>query len=115
MPTGIKSAVMIRNQALTGNARALSREYVRLKQTQTPGTNDFVTRVSVPQNAALSGFTASRHIAPNKLSTPKISIPTEKHQVATERLFRNAAAAARAKLKMLAAQAMIVFTFTTRF
>src|SRR5262249_12140482 len=114
-PTGIKSAARIRNQALAGTARAFPREYVRLKQTQTPGTNNFVIRVSVPQNAALSGFTASRHIAPNKVSSAKTNMPTEKHQVATERFFRNAAAVARAKLKTLAAKATIVFTLTTCF
>jgi len=115
MPTGIKSAVRIRNQARSDNVRPLPREYVRLKQTQTPGKNDFVTSVSVPQNAALSGFTTSRHIAPNKLSSAKTNMPTEKHQVGTERFFRNAAAVARAKLKTLAAKATSVFTLTTLF
>ena len=108
MPTGIKSAARTRNQARPGNVRALPREYVRLKQTQTPGTNDFVISVSVPQNAALSGLSASRHIAPNKFSSAKVNMPTEKHQLATERSFRHAAAAARAKPKTLAAKAKIV-------
>src|SRR5262249_39083602 len=113
MPTGIKSAARIRNQPRSDNVRPLPREYVRLKQNQTPGTNDFVTRVSVPQNAALSGFTASRHIAPNKFSSPKASIPAEKHQVASEGRFRHGAAAAKAKLKIAAAKAKIVLRFTT--
>jgi hypothetical protein len=64
--------------------------------------------VSVPQNAALSGFTASRHIAPNKLSSAKTNMPTEKHQVASERRFFHGAAAAKAKLKIAAAKAKIV-------
>src|SRR6266480_1423885 len=112
IPIGTKSAARTRSQALAGNVRALPREYVRLKQTQTPGTNDFATRVRVPQNAALLGFTASRHIAPNKLSSAKTNMPTEKHQIATERSFRHAAAAASTKLKRLATKARIVFTLT---
>src|SRR5437667_12324406 len=99
MPTGIKSAARTRNQARAGNVRALPREYVRLKQTHTPGTNDFVTRVSVPQNAALSGFTTSRHIAPNKLSSAKTNMPIEKHQVASECRLRHGAPAENAKRK----------------
>jgi len=113
MATGIKSAARTRNQARAGNVRALPREYVRLKQSQTPGKNDIVTSVSIPQNAALSGLTASRHIAPNKFSSAKVNMPTEKHQLATERSFRHAAAAASAKLKGLATKAKIVFTLTT--
>src|SRR5216117_1272437 len=94
MATGIKSAARTRNRARAGNVRALPREYVRLKQTQMPGTNDFVTSVSVPQNAALSGLSASRHIVPNKFSRAKATIPAEKHQVASERRPRQAAATA---------------------
>lgn len=72
-------------------------------------------RVRLPQNAAFSGITASRHIAPNKLSKPKISIPTEKHQVARERFLRHAAMAASAKLKAPATKARIVFGLTNYF
>src|SRR6516162_7340472 len=112
MPTGTKSAATTRNHARAGNARALPREYVKLKHTQTPGTNDFVTSVSIPQNAAPSGFAVSRHIAPKRFSSAKVNIPTEKNQLATERFLRHAAAKARAKLKMLAIKAKIVFTPT---
>jgi hypothetical protein len=113
MPTGIKSAARTRNQVRTGNVRALPREYVRLKQTHTLGKNDVVTSVSVSQKAALSGTSSSCHIAPNKLSSAKISMPAEKHQVASERRFRHAAAVARAKLNTLAAIAKIVLRLTT--
>jgi hypothetical protein len=77
-----------------------------------PGKIAFVTSVSVPQNAALSGFAASHHIAPKRFSSAKVNIPTEKNQLATERFLRHAAARARAKLKMLAIKAKIVFTLT---
>ena len=72
-------------------------------------------RVRLPQNAAFSGITASRHIAPNKFSKPKISIPTEKHQVARERFLRHAAMAASVKLKAPATTARIVFGLTNFF
>jgi hypothetical protein len=113
MLSGSKSTARARTQARTGNVRALRREYVRLKQSQMPGTNDFVTSVSIPQNAAFSGIAASRHIAPKRFSSAKINIPMEKNQFATERFLRHAAARARAKLKTLAAKAKIVLSFTT--
>ena len=80
-----------------------------------PGKKDFAMRVRLPQNAAFSGITASLHIAPNKLSKPKISIPTEKHQVARERFLRHAAMAASARLKAPATKARIVFGLTNYF
>ena len=67
-----------------------------------PGRNDLATRESVSQKAALSGRSASFAIAPNRLSNAKVSIPAEKHQVASERCFRHAAAAAKAALNMAA-------------
>jgi len=69
--------------------------------------------VSVPQNAALSGSTAWRHIEPNKLSNAKTDMPTEKHQVESEWRFRNGAVTANAKLKIAAAKAKIVLRSTT--
>ena len=80
-----------------------------------PGKKDFAMRVRLPQNAALSGITASRHIAPNKLSKPKTSIPTEKHQVARERFLWHAAMTASVKLKAPAMKARIVFGLTNYF
>src|SRR5262245_26825863 len=110
MPTGTNSAARTRNHARTGSARALPREYVKLKHSQMPGKIDFVISVSVPKNTALSEFAASRHIALKRFSSAKVNIPTEKNQLATERFLRHAAARARAKLKMLAIKAKIVFT-----
>jgi hypothetical protein len=72
-------------------------------------------RVRLPQNAAFSGITASRHIAPNKFSKPKISIPTEKPQVARERFLRHAAMTASVKLKAPAMKARIAFGLTNYF
>src|ERR1700741_2414042 len=112
MPTGIKSTARTRNQVRAGSVRALRREYVRLKQSQMPGTNAFVTSVSIPQNAALSGFVASRQIVPKRFSSAKVNIPMKKHQLATERFLRHAATRARAQLKMLATKAKIVFALT---
>ncbi|PYK11763.1 MAG: hypothetical protein DME65_06345 [Verrucomicrobia bacterium] len=77
-----------------------------------PGINDLATRDSVSQKAALSGRSASFAIAPNRLSKAKASIPAEKHHVASERCFLQAAAAARAALNMDAANAKTVFGFT---
>src|SRR5437016_10918039 len=114
MPTGTKKAIRTRNRDLAGNSREFPREYVRLKQSQNPGRNDFVTRVRVPQKAAFSGTSASCHIAPNKLSSAKVSIPAEKHQVASERRFRQAAATARAALSVAAARASTEFGLTIR-
>src|SRR5215813_8762199 len=108
MPTGIKNATTTRSQVRVGNVRALPREYVRLKQSHTPGRKDLVTRLKVPQNTARSGSTAPRHIAPNKFSRAKVSMPTEKHQLASERFCWHAAAPARAKLNTAAAKAEIV-------
>jgi len=113
MATGTTRSARTRNQTRDPSLLALPREYVRLKQSQTPGKNDFVTSVSVPQNAVLSGITASFHIAPNKFSSAKVNIPTEKHKVATERSFRHAAAAASEKLKTPPAKARIVLRSTT--
>ena len=72
-------------------------------------------RARVPQKAAFSGTTASRHIAPNKLSSAKVTIPAEKHQVASERCFRQAAVAAKAALNMPAPKANKVFALTIGF
>src|SRR6187549_821820 len=102
----------MRNRELAGSSRDLPREYVRLKQSQNPGRNDFATRVRVPQKAAFSGSRASCHSAPNRLSKPKVSIPAEKHQVASERRFRQAAAMARAALNEPAAKASMEFGLT---
>jgi hypothetical protein len=71
--------------------------------------------VRLPQNAAFSATTASRHIAPNKLSSPKATMPTEKHQVASERFLRHAAIAASVKLKAPPTKARIVFGLTNYF
>ena len=79
-----------------------------------PGRNDLATRESVSQKAALSGRSASFAIAPNRLSNAKVSIPAEKHQVASERCFRQAAAAAKAALNMPAAKANTVLGLTIR-
>jgi hypothetical protein len=70
--------------------------------------------VRVSQKAALSGRSASRHIAPNKLSSAKVSIPAEKHQVASERRPRKAAATANAALNTPAAKASTEFRLTIR-
>src|SRR5262249_13621695 len=105
-------AATTRNRDLAGNSREFPREYVRLKHSQIPGRNDFVIRVRVSQKAALSGRSAWRHIAPNKLSSAKVSIPAEKHQVASDRRLRQAAAAARARLNTPAAMAKVVFRLT---
>ena len=80
-----------------------------------PGRNDFATKASVPQKTAFSGKRASFAIAPNRLSNAKVSIPTEKHQVESERCFRQAAAAAKAALNMPAAKAKTVFGVTIGF
>jgi hypothetical protein len=77
-----------------------------------PGRNDFVIRVRVSQKAAHSGTSASRHIAPNRLSSAKVSIPAEKHQVASERRLRQAAATAKAALNVAAAKANTEFRLT---
>jgi hypothetical protein len=77
-----------------------------------PGRNDFATMASVPQKAAFSGERASFAIAPNRLSKANVSIPAEKHQVASDRCFRQAAAAAKAALDMPAAKARTVFGLT---
>jgi len=87
---------------------------VRLKQSQNAGKNDFVAKVSVPKKTAFSGTTASCHIAPNKLSSAKVSIPAEKHQVASERRARHAAATARAALNMPAPKANAELKLTIR-
>ncbi|PYK17313.1 MAG: hypothetical protein DME55_10600, partial [Verrucomicrobia bacterium] len=81
---------------------------------QTPGRNDFATRESVSQKTTLSGRSVSFAIAPKRLSKAKISIPAEKHQIARERCFRQAAAAAKAALNMAAAKANTVFGLTNR-
>jgi hypothetical protein len=86
---------------------------VRLKQSQNPGKNDFVTKVSVPKRTAFSEANASCHIAPNKLSSAKVSIPAEKHQVASERRARQTAAAARAAQDIAAAKANAELKLTT--
>jgi hypothetical protein len=104
----------MRNRDLAGSSREFPREYVRLKQIQNPGRNDFVTRVRVPQKAAFSGASASCHIAPNRFSSAKVSIPAEKHQVATERRPRQAAATARAALNMAAPKPNAEFRVTIR-
>jgi hypothetical protein len=85
---------------------------VKLKQSQIPGRNDFITNVRPAQKAALSGIEASSHIAPKKLSSAKVSIPTEKHQVASERRPRQTAATARAALNVAATKANTEFGFT---
>src|SRR4030095_10601947 len=113
-PTGIKSAARIRNRSLAGSPRGFPREYVRLKQSQNPGKNDFVTKVSVPKRTAFSETNASCHIAPIKLSSAKVSIPAEKHQVASERRPRQTAATARAALNTPAAKANTEFRLTIR-
>src|SRR6266700_8386035 len=112
MPTEIKNAAKMRNRDLVGSSRDLPREYVRLKQSQNPGRNDFATRARVPQKAAFSGTSASCHTAPNKLSSAKVTIPAEKHQVARERRFRQAAATAKAALNVAAAKASAEFGLT---
>ena len=80
-----------------------------------PGRNDLATRESVCQKAALSGRSVSFAIAPKRLSKAKISIPAEKHQVASERCFRQAAVAAKAALNMPAPKANKVFALTIGF
>src|SRR4026208_1317701 len=99
----------MRNRDLAGSSRAFPREYVRLKQSQNPGRNDLVSRVRVPQKTAFSGTMASCHIAPNRLSKAKVSIPAEKRQVASERRPRQVAATAKAALNMAAAKANAEF------
>jgi hypothetical protein len=59
-------------------------------------------------------MTASCHIAPNKLSSAKVSIPAEKDQVARERRVRQAAAVASAVQKIAAAKANAELTLTIR-
>jgi hypothetical protein len=87
---------------------------VRLKQSQNAGRSDFASKVSVPKNSAFSGTTASCHIAPNKASSAKVSIPAEKHQVASERRTRHPAATASAALNMAAAKANAELKLTSR-
>jgi hypothetical protein len=79
-----------------------------------PGRNDLATRESVSQKAALSGRSASFAIASNRLSNAKVSIPAEKHQVASERCFRQAATAAKPAVNMPAAKANTEFGLTIR-
>jgi hypothetical protein len=86
---------------------------VRLKQSQNTGKKDFVTKVRVPKRTAFSGTTASCHIAPKKLSSAKVNIPAEKHQVATERRARQTAAIARAAQNTAAARANAELKLTT--
>ena len=69
--------------------------------------------VRLPQNAAFSAIIASRHIAPNKFSSAKTSMPTAKHHVGSDRFFRHDPANARARLNAAAAKANIVFGLTT--
>ncbi len=69
-------------------------------------------RARVPQKAAFSGTSASCHIAPNKLSSAKVTIPAEKHQFASERRLRQTAATARAALNEPAAKASTEFGLT---
>src|SRR4029453_6929201 len=113
-PTGTKNAARTRNRDLIGNSRELPREYVRLKQSQIPGRNDFVTSVRPPQKAALSGIDGASHIAPKRFSSAKLSIPAEKHQVANERRPRQTAATARAALNVAATKANAECVFTIR-
>jgi hypothetical protein len=87
---------------------------VRLKQSQNGGKNDFATSVSVPKKRAFSGTSASCHSAPNKLSSAKVSMPAEKHQVASERRVRQAAAVANTVQNMAAAKANAELTLTIR-
>jgi hypothetical protein len=87
---------------------------VKVKHSQIPGRNDFVIRVRPAQNAALSGIDAASHIAPKRLSSAKVSIPIEKHQVASERRPRQTAATARAALKVAAMKANMDVGFTER-
>jgi hypothetical protein len=61
----------------------------------------------------LSGFSAWRHIVPNKLSSAKTSIPAEKHHIASEWRFRHGATAAKAKLKIAADKPKIILRLTT--
>ena len=76
------------------------------------GRNDFATETSVSQKAALSGKSEALSIAPNTLSKAKISIPAEKHQVASERWLRQTATTARPALNKAATKARMVLKFT---
>jgi len=67
-----------------------------------------------PQKAALSGIDGASHIAPKRLSSAKLSIPAEKHQVASERRPRQAAATARAALNVAATKAKTECVFKAR-
>src|ERR671919_1779894 len=112
IPKGMRSAATTSSRDRSGNVRAFPREYVRLKPIQIAGNNDFITSVRLPQNAAFSATTASRHIAPNKFSSAKTSIPTAKHHVESERFFRHEPATARPRLNTEAMKAKIVFGLT---
>ena len=100
---GNKNAASNRYRDLARNSRGFPREYVRLKQSQIPGRTDFVTKVRVAQKAASSGISASCHISPKTLSSAKVSIPMEKHKLATERGLRKITVKARTVLNAAAA------------
>jgi len=78
---------------------------MRLNQSQIPGRSDRAITARVRQKAALSGRSASRSTAPKTLSSARVSIPAEKHQLATDRRFLHGATTAKPALNAAAAKA----------